>query len=240
MSWLSNLFKKKQPKEPDIIQQKIDEYKKTPIITQTQPTPVINKTIAIFPDISHYEPCNFSQFENGDMLTKATQGTSFVDSTLKTNMDACKLTNIRFGCYHFYETKCDPILQAQFYIKTVGLDNLKNFYYEPIVDYETTKGQSEEDLRKAIPDLKKFVQYVYEQTGRYPMFYSYESLIQYLELDNSFLNCRLWIARYGSEPTKYLPWTSYWAWQFSDGSIKSPKYNDNFKGIGRCDANIIK
>lgn len=220
----------------DAILNKVEEEKKNPI---QLPLPV-EKPFLNFPDISHYEKCNFDLFEVNDMLTKATEGGSFVDSTLKFNMEQCKKRGIRFGVYHFYRTGVDPIIQANHFIKTVGLNNLKDFYYEPIVDYEKTNGQTEADLKKDIPDLKLFIQEIYKQTGRWPMFYTYESLLVYLELDSFFLNCRLWIARYGKEPTKLAPWKSYWAWQYSDGEISSPKYNDNFKGIGRCDANILK
>jgi lysozyme len=207
-----------------------------------QPASVLSiKPFLNFPDISHYEPCDFNKVEGfNDMITKATEGESMIDGTLKFNMNNCKKKDIRFGAYHFYKCNIDPIIQATHYIKAVGLDNLKSFYYEPIVDYETTKGQTEENLKKAIPELKIFINYIYEQTGRYTIFYSYESLIAYLELDSYFTNCKLWIARYGKEPTKLAPWKEYWAWQYSDGEIPSPKYNDSFPGIGRCDSNIFK
>jgi GH25 family lysozyme M1 (1,4-beta-N-acetylmuramidase) len=240
------LFKKK---EPSI---NLPEVKPTPspieVPSETMPhkeaaqpdSEASIKPFLNFPDISHYEPCDFNKFNGNDLLTKATEGKSMIDGTLKFNMEQCKKKGIRFGAYHFYKTDVDPIIQANHFIKTVGLDNLKDFFYEPIVDYETTKGQTEADLKKAIPQLKLFIQEIYKQTGRWPMFYTYESLLVYLELDLFFTNCRLWIARYGKEPTKLAPWKEYWAWQFSDGEIPSPKYPDSFPGIGRCDTNIFK
>lgn len=195
-----------------------------------------------FPDISHYEPCDFNKVEGfNDLITKATEGTSFIDGTLKKNMEGCQKKEIRFGVYHFYKVNSDPIAQAKFFIKTVGLDNLKSFYYPAIIDFETSKGQDEAAMKKAIPDAKKFIEYIFEQTGRWPIFYTYESLLNYLNLDESFTKCPLWIAKYSlNEPKKIAPWKTYWAWQYADGEIKNPKYNDNFPGIGRCDANIFK
>jgi lysozyme len=250
MSWFLNIFFKKnnntvvKKTQAQIIVPPVQNIPEIP--TPTEVENFLAKPFLNFPDISHYETCDFSEFEVNDMLTKATEGVSFIDSTLKFNMEGCKKKGIRFGAYHFYLVAIDPIIQARHYIDTVGLENLKSFYYEPIIDFETKedpktkhKIQDEADLKNAIPDLKKFLNYIEIETGRVPMFYSYESLIQYLELDSSFEKYRLWIARYGKEPTSFLPWKKYWSWQYADGEISNPKYSDSFKGIGRCDANVF-
>ena len=194
-----------------------------------------------FPDISHYEPCDFSKFKANDMITKATEGASIIDSTFKTNMEGCKKLGVRFGAYHFFIAKTDPIAQAKFFISTVGLDNLKSFYHSPIVDYETSKGQTEADMKNDVPDLKIFIKHVYDQTGRKVRLYTYETLLIYLNLDAEFFlqYCELpWLARYGKEPVNFKPWSGMWAWQYSDGEYSNnPPYSDSFEGIGRCDAN---
>lgn len=221
----------------------VPEVKAEPVpVPEVKPEPVPEKPFLNFPDISRYEPCDFKLFEVNDMITKATEGTTIVDPTLLTNMKGCKEKGVRLGVYHFFRVNKDPVEQAKFFIKTVGLENLKALYYEPIVDFETsTVGtkQTEADMRKAIPQLQIFMDYIEKETGRAPIFYSYESLIRYLELPSSFARYKLWIARYGKEPTSYLPWKQYWVWQYSDGSINNPKYPDSFKGIGRCDANVF-
>ena len=201
--------------------------------------PIVNVPNS-FPDISHYELCDFDKFDGKDMITKATEGGSFVDSTLRKNIEGCKRKGINLGVYHFYKCNIDPIVQANHFIKTVGLENLKSFLYEPILDYETTKGQTESDLKNSIPDMIIFMEYMIIMTGRIPIFYSYESLIKYLNLPERFSMHKLWIARYGKEPQSFLPWKEYWAWQYSDGAITSNSWNDNFPGIGRCDANRFK
>lgn len=211
-----------------------------------------DKPFVNFPDISHFEPCDFSKFNVNDMLTKATDGDGFFDGTFIKNMEGCRKSKIRFGAYHFYRCSDDPIVQAKFFIQKVGLENLKSFYYEPILDYETVdpddhvphrnNPQSEADMIKNIPNMKKFMAYIEQETGRIPMFYSYESLIQLLKLDASCARWRLWIAKYAStqDPVNYGPWKTYWAHQYSDGEMKNPRWNDNFQGIGRCDANKFK
>ena len=233
MGWFLNLFKKKNGARSS----ESSDPKPVPV---DLPVGAPSSYIKTFPDVSHFEKCDFSKFDCDILLTKATDGLHFVDETLKVNIDECKKRNIKFGAYHFYRTATDPIDQAKHYIETVGLENLKSFYIEPIIDYETVdKVQSESDLKDNIPNMKKFMDYVFQQTGRLPMFYSYESLIQFLELDESMAKYRLWIARYGKEPTSYRPWKEYWAWQFSDGNITNPKYKDSFNGIGRCDSNVF-
>lgn len=215
-----------------------------------EPTPIVvdSRPVDIFPDISRYEPCDFKKFKGADMIFKATDGGTWIDPTMKKNLDGCKANNIRCGVYHFYRVNVDPIVQAKHFIKSVGLENLKSMHYDPILDYETVSNpkvgslQNEADLKLDVPDTMKFLKYVQEQTGRKCMFYTYESLLNYLSLSSEFrdLCSHLWIARYGKKPTKFAPWTKAWAWQFSDGEYSNnPTYNDNFPGIGRCDANIL-
>ena len=167
---------------------------------------------------------------------------------LYTRMSECFKREINLGVYHFYRADIDPIIQAKHFINSVGLTNLKNMFYEPIIDFETVTNrnvgplQNESNMKSALPNLKKFILYIVEQTGRKPMFYTYESLLKYLNLDSFFLdNCsRLWIARYGRKPTFFKPWDKPWAYQFSDGEYSErPMWDDYFEGIGRCDANIL-
>jgi GH25 family lysozyme M1 (1,4-beta-N-acetylmuramidase) len=225
----------KDPDEPSVV-----------VIDESLPT--VETTDGFFPDISRYEPCDFEKFDGDDMIFKATDGGSWIDPKLNHHMAGCASKKIKSGVYHFYRVGVDPIDQAKHFIKSVGLENLTSMHYEPILDYETVTNkrvgplQSEADMKLDREDAKKFLRYIYEQTGRKCMFYTYESLLAYLELDSSFkdLCSRLWIARYGKKPTRFAPWSSAWAWQYSDGEYSdNPPYNDNFKGIGRCDANII-
>ena len=243
INFLKNLFnfEKVNSKEEKTIPE-INTKPQTPIrIPEKYDLPKPQMEI-IFPDISHYEKCEFNLFKGSDLLTKATEGIGFIDNTLNYNMNMCKNKNIRFGVYHFYRVGQNPITQADFFIKTVGLDNLKNFFYAPIVDFETSKFQTIDALKKDIPNLKIFIERIIEIVGRTPIFYSYTSLLEYLDLDVYFTKCPLWIAKYGKEPNnnQILPWNKYWAWQYSDGEISNKDFPTSFIGIGKCDSNIIK
>jgi lysozyme len=205
LNWFKNLFKKK-------------------VVV------IVNESLTgSFPDISHYEHCNFSVFSGKDLITKATEGSGFIDNTLETIVKGCKEKGIRLGVYHFYRCNIDPIVQAKYFISVVGLDNLETFYHEPILDYETTNGQTELDLKNNIPNMKIFMKYIEAAVGRRPIFYANLSSLRRFQLDESFTKYKLWIAHPGSEPTDIAPWKNYWAWQYS--------FEAFFPGIGKCDGN---
>lgn len=73
-----------------------------------------------FPDLSHYEagvPLN----DVPALLTKATQGTTFVDPTYAGYRDAARALGIPFGGYH-YVTLDDPGAQARHAFVVIGHD----------------------------------------------------------------------------------------------------------------------
>lgn len=239
ISWLKKFFKKR------VIMQ---ESKLPEIPTQQEVDNFPPKKLGLFPDISRYESCDFSKFDSKALITKATDGASWIDPTFFYNMSQCKVRNIKFGAYHFYRAGVDPIDQAKHFIRTFGLENIKSSFYPPIFDYETVTAekvglkQSEEEMKKDLPDAKIFLKYIQAQTGRKCLFYTYESLLNFLQLDKEFVDLcdGLWIARYGKKPSVFAPWTTPWAWQYSDGEYSNnPTFKDSFNGIGRCDANIL-
>lgn len=196
------------------------------------------KDIGLFPDISRYRLCDFLNVNFEHLIFKATEGVSLVDTTLYKNIEGCKNKNIKCGVYHFYRVRKSPIEQAKFFIEKVGLDNLKNMYHLPIVDYETVSHgsalnrQDADDLGGALDELKEFIKYVNKETGRKMRIYTGEYLLNKLKFDAEFLEiCELpWVANYNKAPVKFGPWNSMWAWQYTDA--------ENFSGIDKpCDGN---
>ena len=185
-----------------------------------------------FPDVSHWKPVDYEEFKGFDLIFKATEGKSFVDSTFIFNMMKCKERGIRYGVYHFYRTNIAPEIQAKNFITTVGLDNLRSMSYLPVVDYETANGQTRKDLARNMKNLKIFIRLVNEQTGRKMRVYTGDSLMGYLKFDKEFTELcdNPWVARYSDKPPKNSgPWEKVWAWQYAD--------NDFARGIGQCDMN---
>lgn len=192
----------------------------------------------IFPDVSHWNHCDFSKFTGKDMILKASDGATRVDPEFFANLGNCIKNGIRVGAYHFYRTGPDPIKQADLFIKTVGLENMKTMYHLPVVDFESVSGsnvgqkQTNEDLRKDMDDLVKFVKHLHDQTGRmcriYTGRYAFDKMNWSLEL---LKYCDSpWIADYtGKQPTNSKPWDKIWAWQFTS--------DYNFDGLESADAN---
>ena len=57
--------------------------------------------------------------------TKATESTTYVDDTLKPNVEGANAAGIPIGAYHFYRLAADPKAQADFFlakIKDLKLD----------------------------------------------------------------------------------------------------------------------
>ena len=57
-----------------------------------------------YPDISHYHPVrNWDTVKRNCpfLIMKATQGISYIDKTLYTNIKECEKRGIHIGCMHF-------------------------------------------------------------------------------------------------------------------------------------------
>lgn len=212
------------------------ESKKPKYPTNT-PAPIKTDELdysAPFPDVSHWESVDFSMFKGEFLITKASEGASYIDPTLEPIIYNCMKHNINLGFYHFF--RCDSNIESQVdnFIDAVGLMTLKNSFCLPIVDYETAKGQDAKDLKKSLHKLKKFIKLLNKRTGVKCRIYTGDYMMKYLDFDDSFLElCKApWIARYSNTMPKNLgPWGKIWAWQFSDSF--------SFMGIGECDGNYF-
>lgn len=225
-NWLKSLFKK----APVVVAGPVDDNPAPPSSGDKL------RKGDIFVDISRYETCDYETFKGKDMIFKATEGTSWVDPTMKRNIEECEARGIRYGTYHFYRTNKDPIAQAEHFINSMGIQRFKTCYHLPVLDYELTKGQTKEDLKKSLDDALKFVRYIYEKTGRKSRIYSGDYLMGYLDFPVEFLEyCESpWVARYHTRenrPKNLAPWSGLWAHQFTDA-----KYF--IAGIGYCDCNV--
>jgi len=212
-SWLKNLFKNKS------------NLSEIPTSSTPANFPANNSSIYDFKfaDVSHYEKVDFDLYDCKILITKATEGTSNVDSTFKSIKAQAKLKGLRFGAYHFFRCNLSAIEQAKFFLNTVG-----NFDLPPILDIEELNGASQEGCKQLI---KSWLEYVEQKTGMIPVIYSGHSFLVELNLDQSFAKYPLWLARYTTiRPVPPAPWKEWTAWQYSDKDI--------FKGIGACDSNI--
>ena len=74
----------------------------------------------LYPDISHHHPVkDWNKIENNCpfIITKATQGTTFVDSALKKIISECEKRKIPYWLYTYLD-KGDELAQAKFMVNT--------------------------------------------------------------------------------------------------------------------------
>jgi len=182
-----------------------------------------NPATAIVIDAFHGNSINWRNLETDarvvGILHKATEGFDFTDSKYSKRKSEAKKRGFKWGSFHLLR-KGNPIQQAQFYLKTIGKNNANEIM---ALDIECTDHSqcNIEKFRVSIEEIKSFLNYVKEQTGRYPIFYGNHSVIKDLSTrspnDNLLKKIPLWYARFKSKVAD-LPkgiWKTYVFWQFS-------------------------
>ncbi len=174
-------------------------------------------------DLNHWRPLkDFSvliRLEHKFVLTKATEGISFVDNTLEPNINNANLAGLLTGAYHYLRTTVDPIQQANFY-----WDKIKNLKLEipPIVDIEPYSN----DTNKLNIYALAFVNRIILLSGKKPIIYTNYNTWNILGKPTWGGNYHLWIASYYvNKPYIPSPWTNYLFWQYTNTEdIGDPTY----------------
>ena len=168
-------------------------------------------------DISHYNTVTSFPDLKADgvvgVIHKATEGTDWSDPTYDSRKQQAQAAGLWWGAYHF-GTNSDGAAQAQYFLSQVnpGPNDLLALDFEQNPASQMTIAQAEQ-----------FVTEVFNQTGRYPGFYSDELAGQLLgDTVNSILaNCWFWRAEYGgSSPSVPPTWPTWTMWQYTEsGSV---------------------
>ncbi len=160
------------------------------------------------------------------VIHKATQGQTGFDKTYKDRRQRALNAGLLWGAYHF-GTGSDGVKQAQHFLDFIG--NPKDTLL--VLDFEDNPTGPSMDLVEA----RAFVSHIHAKTGRFPGFYSGNTIKQKLgtQSDPLLSQCWFWLAQYG--PTAVVPpnWPTWTMWQYTDGSI-GPAPHD-VDGIGHCD-----
>lgn len=176
-------------------------------------------------DVSHYQGTVSwaGVIQNGYRFAfvKATEGVSSTDPQFSTNWTGAKAAGLVRGAYHFYEPGSDPQQQAEHFLDTVWPEGGQPLPGDlpPVLDVETTGGQSAEEIVQGIQTWLSLVQ---QRTLRIPILYTSHGFWDSLGT-SQFGSHPLWVAEYGVAAPSPLPagWQQWRFWQFSQtGSIE--------------------
>ena len=168
-------------------------------------------------DISHFnQVTSFPEIQQSGIvgvIHKATEGTNWSDPTYASRKPQALAAGLWWGAYHF-GVNDDGAAQAQYFLSIVkpGPQDLLALDFEENPSSQMTIAQAEQ-----------FVTEVYNQTGRYPGFYS-DSLAGSMlgtSQDSILSNCWFWRAEYGvSSPSIPPTWSTWTMWQYTEsGSV---------------------
>jgi lysozyme len=182
-------------------------------------------------DLSHFNTVtSFAEIKSASIvgiIHKATQATNWSDSTYAARKQQALAAGLWWGAYHF-GTNADGAAQAQYFLSKVnpGPTDLLALDFEENPQSQMTIAQAEQ-----------FVTEVFNQTGRYPGFYSDALAGKMLGNNNSEIlaNCWFWRAQYGtSEPIVPPTWSTWTMWQYTESGpvsgISAPCDRDTFNG----------
>lgn len=151
-----------------------------------------------YPDISHYHVVvNWKTCKRNYpfMITKATQGTRFVDPFLKRFIAGCESYKIPYFLY-VYLNKGNERAQAEFMVKTCR-PLVGEFFRGYVLDVEA--GNSAAAVQAAL-------NYISGKSYKCMIYTAYKDYGKYKKvISNRPVNCAWWEARYGSNTGTYNP-----------------------------------
>ena len=151
-------------------------------------------------DISRWNPIDLSKISCDFVIVKATQGTSYVSPTYKTQIAQTERLGRLMGVYH-YASSGGSIAEAEHFLQTV-----KDYIGKAILvlDWEGDQNNNFKNPSYA----KAWLEYVRAKTNITPFIYMSKSVCRQYVWDNSF---PLWCAQYkNSSPVHGFqddPWT---------------------------------
>ena len=152
--------------------------------------------MAFYPDISHWKPvANWSQVKQncGFLISKATEGTSFIDSTLDSFVKGCEANGIPYWLYTFLK-KGNEKAQAQYLVK-VCAPKVGKFFRGYVLDVESNNTAA---------GVKAALDYLKSLGGKcilYTMYAQYSTYKNVIASRGS--NVAWWEARYGKNNGSY-------------------------------------
>lgn len=157
---------------------------------------------------------------------KATEGTTFVDSTINDNYERAREQNLKVGFYHFLVGSSEPETQAENFYNQI---KDKHSDLIPMLDVETI-------FENLMDYILRFTNKFTELSGMQIGIYTYSGFMA--NLDSSLSEFTLWEANYNNDPWN-LPenniWNSRAGHQYSEkgsvngieGNVDLNEFNDD-------------
>lgn len=170
-------------------------------------------------ELRNAEPLSF-------VFIKATEGKDHLDDRFLYNWRSAKETMLLRGAYHYYIPSSDPLKQAQWFIKNVGLDDGD---LPPVIDIEVRGLGKVESYKSNLIVMCKALEAEY---GVKPIIYTSHNFFENYFSTKEFKDYKFWIARYDFHE-KVEKSNSWIFWQHSE--------KGRVNGIrGKVDYNVFK
>lgn len=149
-----------------------------------------------YPDISHYHPVlswTKTKESCGFLISKATQGTGYVDPTLGSFIKGCEENHIPYWLYTFLN-KGNEKAQAEFMVKTCK-DKVGKYFMGYVLDVEQKNDAA---------NVKIALDYIKTKSAKTMIYTMYADYAKYKSVIASRGdNCAWWEARYGRNNGSY-------------------------------------
>ena len=163
-------------------------------------------------DISNYQKSiNLSKLKELDfVIIKATQGTGYINPSMKSQIKQAIDLGIPYGLYH-YASQGGAEKEAQHFIDTVK-DHIGKAIL--VLDWETDSNPNFKNIKYA----KTFLDYVKDRAGVAPLIYMSKSVCRQFDWKDTAALYPLWVAQYRNKNItgwQKEPWTDakgYGAW----------------------------
>lgn len=128
------------------------------------------------------------------VITKATEGTTYVNPYCDSRYQLAKNAGQLLGVYHFARVG-DAVAQAKYFV-----ENVKNYIGEAVLVLDWENTGSENVLGQGPVWAKKWLDTVYSMTGVRPMIYMSSSVTSAYDWSAVSPDYGLWVANYGNNP----------------------------------------
>ena len=152
----------------------------------------------LYPDLSHYHPVRDWSKAKANcpfMISKATQGTNYMDPSLESFIKGCEGNAIPYWLYA-YLTRGDELSQAKFLVESCK-GKVGSYFVGYALDVEAGN---------TAPNVKSALDYLAGLGGKTMVYTMYAQYDMYKNIITSRpADCAFWEARYGKDDGTYKP-----------------------------------